>query len=82
MDIGDRNSNYCLVAASGEVLSENRVATKLDSLATLFLSMDTCRVVLEACGHVHWIAQLAAEAGHASCRRKPTRSAADLAGRR
>lgn len=64
MDVGDRRSSYCLVAASGEILDQNSVATKCDSLSALFQSTGTCRVVLEACGHVHWIARLASEAGH------------------
>jgi transposase len=64
MDIGDRRSSYCLVAASGEMLAESVVATTRGSLSALFHGTEACRVVLEACGHVHWIAQLASEAGH------------------
>ncbi len=64
MDVGDRRSSYCLVAASGEMLDQSSVATTHDSLSTLFQATETCRIVLEACGHVHWIARLASEAGH------------------
>lgn len=64
IDIGDRNSSYCLVAASGELLEEGSFKTTRDSLTTYFESKDPCRVVLEACGHVHWISRLASDAGH------------------
>lgn len=64
MDVGDRRSSYCLVSAAGKTLEESSVTTTRDSLSTLFQATEPCRVVLEACGHVHWIAQLASEAGH------------------
>jgi transposase len=64
MDIGDMRSSHCLVSASGETLSESSVATTHGSLVDLFETLEPCRVVIEACGHVHWIAQLASEAGH------------------
>ena len=64
IDLGDRRSSYCLVAASGEMLDESSVATTREALWALFQAKESCRVVLEACGHVHWIAQLASEAGH------------------
>lgn len=64
IDLGDRSSSYCLVAASGETLGEGSVATTSKALSALFQAKDACRIVLEACGHVHWIARLASEAGH------------------
>ena len=62
IDLGDRSSSYCLVAASGETLGEGSVATTSKALSALFQAKEACRVVLEACGHVHWIARLAADA--------------------
>ncbi len=64
IDVGDRRSSYCLLAASGETLNEGNVATTSEALSALFQAIEACRIVLEACGHVHWIAQLASEAGH------------------
>ena len=64
IDVGDRRSSYCLLAASGESLGESDVATTSEALSSLFQGSEACRVVLEACGHVHWIARLASEAGH------------------
>jgi transposase len=46
------------------VLDESDVATTSKGLSALFGGMEACRVALEACGHVHWIARLASEAGH------------------
>jgi len=64
IDLGDRRSSYCLVAMSGEILEEGQVATTRPSLTGFFQGQQPCRIVLEACGHVHWIAQLASAAGH------------------
>ena len=64
IDLGDRKSSCCLVSASGEVLQECIVRTTRESLSSLFASKQPCRVVLEACGHVHWVSRLASDAGH------------------
>lgn len=64
IDLGDLRSSYCLVSPSGETLDEGSVATTRGSLLAFFQAKETCRVVIEACGHVHWIARLASEAGH------------------
>ena len=64
LDIGDRKSSLCLISAAGRVLEEDEVATTKDALGTLFGRLDPCRVVIEACGHVHWIAELAGLEGH------------------
>jgi transposase len=64
VDLGDRHSNWCLIGANGEIQGEDRVATTRVALEQFFGRLDPCRVVLEACGHVHWIAKLAGAAGH------------------
>lgn len=64
LDIGDRRSSYCLIDSSGTVLAEDQVATTKEVLSRLFQRLGSCRIVLEACGHVHWISQLAAGTGH------------------
>jgi transposase len=64
LDLGDRRSSFCLISAAGEILGEDTVATTKDTLTMLFDRMESCRIVLEACGHVHWVAQLARECGH------------------
>jgi len=64
IDIGDRRSNWCLISSAGELLGEDQVTTSSPSLVSLFRDMEPCRVVLEACGHVHWISKLAKAQGH------------------
>lgn len=64
LDLGDRRTNLCLLSAEGETLAEDQIATSKRALGDLFERTDGCRVVLEACGHVHWIAALAEEHGH------------------
>jgi transposase len=64
LDIGDRRSSFCLISAGGEILEEDRVATSKEALRCLFERLEPGRVVLEACGHVHWIAKIAGESEH------------------
>ena len=64
LDLGDRRSSYCLISPDGVVLEEVQVPTSKQALTSLFDRLDPCRVVIEACGHVHWIAKLAEEHGH------------------
>jgi len=64
LDLGDRRSSFCLISAAGDILDEDSVATTKGALTRLFDRMESCRLILEACGHVHWIATLAKERGH------------------
>lgn len=64
IDIGDRRSSCCLIGQGGELLLEEQTPTTAEALSRLFRGLDPCRVVFEACGHVHWISRLATEAGH------------------
>jgi len=64
LDLGDRRSNWCLIGAGGEVLEEDQVPTTKESLTSLFDRLESCRVVIEACGHVHWTARLIEGHGH------------------
>jgi len=64
LDLGDRRSSSCLISAQGEILEEDQVKTTNEALTSLFERLKPCRIVIEACGHVHWIAKLADERGH------------------
>lgn len=64
LDLGDRRSHFCLIDVDGRIVEEGDVATDRAGLAELFARVDPIRVVLEACGHVHWISALAEDAGH------------------
>ena len=64
LDLGDRQSSLCLISAGGDLLEEGQVPTTKQALASLFERLEPCRVVIEACGHVHWIASLVEQLGH------------------
>ena len=64
LDLGDRRSSLCLISAKGTVLEEGEVPTTRGALMALFGRLEPCRIVIEACGHVHWVARLADEGGH------------------
>ncbi len=64
LDVGDRRTSFCHVSAAGVRLQEGEVATTQAGLQKLMDGLAPCRVVVEACGHVHWIAELVRGAGH------------------
>ena len=64
LDLGDRRSSLCLISAGGDILEQDQVPTTREALTSLFDRLESCRIVIEACGHVHWIASLAEERGH------------------
>lgn len=64
IDLGDRKSSFCRISGEGEILEEAQVSTTKGALEGLFGRIDRCRIILEACGHVHWVAKLAESAGH------------------
>ena len=64
LDLGDRRTSYCHLNADGTRLREGELPTDAVALRRLLEGIDPCRVVMEACGHVHWAAQIAGEAGH------------------
>jgi len=64
LDLGDRRTHFCQIDVEGSIIDEGDVATDRAGLGGLFAGLDPMRVVLEACGHVHWVAALAEESGH------------------
>jgi transposase len=64
LDLGDRRSHFCRIDLGGRIVEEGSVATDRRSVGDLFGRLAPIRVVVEACGHVHWVSALAREAGH------------------
>jgi transposase len=62
IDIGGRNSQFCLRSSNGDILREGKVATS--SLPTLLKEVAASRVVFETCAECHWLADVTKEAGH------------------
>ena len=64
LDLGDRRSHFCVIDIDGRIVDEGDVTTDRAGLGGLFGGVKATRVVVEACGHVHWVSSLAEESGH------------------
>ena len=64
LDLGDRNSWYCVVDEAGQVQLEQRVRTNARALREVFGGMPRSRMALETGTHSPWISRLLRELGH------------------
>lgn len=64
LDLGDRESRYCALEASGEIAREGRVMTQRDALLKRFGCCPGCRIAIEAGTHSAWVARLLESLGH------------------
>jgi hypothetical protein len=82
MDLGDKESQVCLVNALGERVLERKVRTTNAGLRKLFGGLPACRVVLEAGTHARWVMDLLESLGHqvAASMRRPLRRGGYLRG--
>jgi transposase len=64
LDLGDRNSWYCVLDEAGQVQLEQRVGTNAKALREVFGAMPRSRVALETGTHSPWISRLLNELGH------------------
>jgi transposase len=64
IDLGDRNSAYCVRTKGQEILLEGTVATDAHAIWKAFHSLRRQRVVIETGTHSRWIAQLMEAMGH------------------
>src|SRR5246127_3354537 len=64
LDLGDRNSWYCVVDEAGQVKREQRVRTTTKALQEVFGAMPRSRIALEIGTHSPWISRLLSELGH------------------
>jgi len=64
LDLGDRNSWYCMLDESGQVQLEQRVGTTAKALQEVFGPMPQSRIALEIGTHSPWISRLLSELGH------------------
>ena len=65
LDLGDRNSWYCVVDEAGQIQLEQRVRTTAKALQEVFGTMPHSRIALEIGTHSPWISRLLSELGHA-----------------
>src|SRR5271155_3625427 len=64
LDLGDRNSWYCVVDEAGQIAVEQRVRTNAKALQEAFGPMPRSRIALEIGTHSPWISRLLSELGH------------------
>src|SRR5215510_7036373 len=64
LDLGDRNSWYCVVDEAGQIQLEQRVRTSAKGLREVFGPLPRSRVALEIGTHSPWISRLLSELGH------------------
>jgi len=64
LDLGDRNSWYCVLDEAGQIRMEQRVGTTANALREVFGGMPRSRVALETGTHSPWISRLLNELGH------------------
>ena len=64
LDLGDRNSWYCVLGEAGQVQVEQRVRTTAKALGEVFGAMPRSRIALETGTHSPWISRLLSECGH------------------
>ena len=64
LDLGDRNSCYCVLDETGRIQGEQRVRTNAKALQEVFSAMPRSRIALEIGTHSPWISRLLSELGH------------------
>ena len=64
LDLGDRNSWYCVLDEAGQIQLEQRVRTHAKALGEVFSVMPRSRIALETGTHSPWISRLLTELGH------------------
>jgi transposase len=64
LDLGDRNSWYCVVDEAGQIQLEQRVGTTAKALQEVFGTMPRSRIALEIGTHSPWISRLLSDLGH------------------
>ena len=64
LDLGDRNSWYCVLDEAGQIQLEQRVRTNAKALREVFATMPRSRIALEIGTHSPWISRLLSELGH------------------
>jgi len=64
LDLGDRNSWYCVLEESGAVVLEQKLSTTPKAMKEVFGGMPRSRIALETGMHSPWVSRLLSELGH------------------
>ena len=64
IDLGDKNSDVCVLDGSGEVKERFRLRMKRADIQAYFVSIARSRVAMEAGGQSRWVAEVIENCGH------------------
>ena len=64
VDVSDRISHYCVLAADGEIAAEGTLRTTPAGFSAQFPPTTRCRIVIEVGTHSPWISRLLRTLGH------------------
>ena len=64
LDVGERNSWYCVINEAGQIQIEQRVRTTERGLREVFEQVARSRIALETGTHSPWISRLLSQLGH------------------
>jgi transposase len=64
LDLGDRNSHFCVVNEQGRVVMQDKLGTTKTGLNRLFEKLAKVRVALEAGTHSPWVSRHLSSLGH------------------
>src|ERR1700686_4350366 len=64
IDLGDKNSDVCVLDRRGELSKEFRLRMKEEDFQTYFASIPRSRVAVEAGAQSRWVAEVIEKCGH------------------
>src|ERR1039457_1470072 len=64
LDLGDRNSHYCILNEAGEAIFEHELPTTPKGIEEVFSRIPRSRIALETGTHSPWLSRQLTELGH------------------
>jgi len=64
IDLGDKESHYCILNQGGDTISRGKVATTKSGLRSVFAGMPQSRLALEVGTHSPWTSRYLSQMGH------------------
>jgi len=64
LDLGDRNSWYCVLDEAGQIVLEQKLSTTPKAMKEGFGAMPRSRIALETGMHSPWVSRVLSELGH------------------
>ena len=64
IDLGDKNSNYCIMDEEAEILAEGVIGMTTDEFSVYFSALPSSRIAMEVGTHSPWVNALLKDLGH------------------